>query len=107
MDDGVSERLIKQVVASTVGSCGACAEPLDAASVSVVGHQEDLWFFSLVCAHCQHRTLVAALVREGAPVAAGDAPTAKARPTPVEAEDVLAVREFLDHFDGDFQALFG
>ena len=33
MDDGVSERLIKQVVASTVGSCGACAEPFDERAV--------------------------------------------------------------------------
>jgi hypothetical protein len=106
MDDGVSETLIKQVVASTVGSCGACAEPLDERAVSVVGHQEDLWFFSLVCDQCQTRVLVAALVREDAPVAAGDAPTPQ-RPSRVEGEDVLAVREFLDHFDGDFQALFG
>ncbi len=106
MDDGVSERLIKQVVASSVGSCQACAEPFDERAVSVVGHQEDLWFFSLVCGHCQNRALVAALVREGAPVAAGEAPTPK-RSSRVDAEDVLAVREFLDHFDGDFQALFG
>ena len=107
MDDGVSERLIKQVVASTVGSCGACAEPLDERAVSVVGHQEDLWFFSLVCGHCQARVLVAALVREGAPVPAGEAPMVRERSGRVESEDVLAVRAFLDHFDGDFQALFG
>ncbi len=107
MDDGVSERLIKQVVASSVGSCQACAEPFDEQAVSVVGHQEDLWFFSLVCGHCQTRVLVAALVREGTPVPAGDAPMAKRRWSRVDAEDVLAVREFLDHFDGDFQALFG
>ena len=106
MDDGVSERLIKQVVASTVGSCGACSEPLDERAVSVVGHQEDLWFFSLVCGHCQARVLVAALVRQGAPVAAGEAST-PSRPGRVEAKDVLSVREFLDHFDGDFQTLFG
>lgn len=107
MDDGVSERLIKQAIASTVGTCGTCATPLDAASVTVVGHQEDLWFFSLVCGHCQAQVLVAALVREGMPVAAGDAPTAKSRTPPVETDDVHAVREFLDYFDGDFQALFG
>ncbi len=106
MDDGVSERLIKQVIASTVGTCETCATPLDAASVTVVGHQEDLWFFSLVCDRCQARVLVAALVREGTPVAAGEAPTARSRAPRVESEDVLAVREFLDHFDGDFQALF-
>lgn len=107
MDDGVSERLIKQVVASSVGSCGACAESFDERAVSVVGHQEDLWFFSLVCGRCQARVLVAVLVREGAPVAAGDAPTATGRPNRVETKDILAVREFLDRFDGDFQALFG
>jgi hypothetical protein len=107
MDDGLSERLMKQVVASTVGSCGACAEPLDEHAVSVIGHQEDLWFFSLVCGHCQTRVLVAALVREGAPVTAGDALSTAERSSRIESEDVLAVREFLDHFDGDFQALFG
>ena len=106
MNDGASERLIKQVIATTVGSCGTCAEPLDERAVSVVGHQEDLWFFSLVCGHCQARVLVAALVRQGAPVAAGDAPTPR-RSSRVGAEDVLDVREFLDRFDGNFQRLFG
>ena len=107
MDDGVSERLIKQVIASTVGSCGTCAEPLDERAVSVVGHQEDLWFFSLVCDHCQARVLVAALVAQGARVAAGDTPAAPGRSSRVESGDVHSVREFLDHFDGDFHALFG
>ena len=106
MDNGVSERLIRQVVASSVGSCGACAESFEEREVSVVGRQEDLWFFALVCCHCQTRVLVAALVRAGAPVAAGDAPVPM-RSSRVGDADVLAVHDFLSSFDGDFQTLFG
>ncbi len=107
MDDGVSERLIKQVIASSVGSCGNCGEPFDELAVSIVGHQEDLWFFSLVCDSCQTRVLVAALVNQRAAVGAADAPLGEERSCRIDNADVLAVREFLDHFDGDFQALFG
>ena len=105
MDNGVSEHLIRREVASSVGSCGACAESLDEREVSVVGRQEDLWFFALVCCHCQTRVLVAALVRAGAPVAAGDAPVPM-RSSRVGDADVLAVHNFLNSFDGDFQTLF-
>lgn len=106
MDEGVSERLISQVVASTVARCGACDQPFGEQAVSVVGHQEDLWFLSLVCDQCQARVLVAALVREPSPVSYGDKPSPK-RASRIDATDVLAVRQYLDRFDGDFQALFG
>jgi hypothetical protein len=105
MGEGVSERLIRQVVASTVGTCASCAEGFDEAAVSVVGHQEDLWFFSLVCDRCQARELVAAVVRESDGLAGGEVSPLD-RSGKVSAEDVRAVHRFLDTFDGDFQALF-
>jgi hypothetical protein len=105
MDKGVGERLIRQVVTSTVGACEACSQPFDESSASVVGHQDDLWFISLTCAQCQTRVLVAALIQENAPVAVADSP-ASGRTSRVDSEDVLAVRQFLDAFDGDFRALF-
>jgi hypothetical protein len=106
MDEGVNQRLLRQVVASTVGACDACSTPFDELAVSVAGHEDDLWFFSVVCDRCHTRVLVAALVRDAAPVAIGES-SSRDHPAAVAGDDVHAVRQFLDAFDGDFQSLFG
>ena len=119
MSEAGQERFIKEVVASTIGHCSACQHPYDAGSVSVLGHQEELWFLAVVCDQCQARGLVAALVKEqslqstsqsttqtsdGLP---GASSTTRAIVGPVVSpDDVLTMHEFLTGFDGDFKALF-
>ena len=109
------ERFIREVVASTVGECRRCHCSYDIDSVSILGHQDELWFFSLVCGQCQSQGLVAAQIvtDPGVPAAPGsetagvaDPPDLSNPPTPVDAADVREIREFLDEFDGDFQAFF-
>jgi len=111
MGEGVNEQFIKQVVASTVGSCGNCGQRYDESSISVVGHQDDLWFLSLTCSNCRSQSLVAALVKESFQIAATDLLPDEAerfRDAPaVGADDVLDIHQFLSEFDGDFRALFG
>ena len=108
---GDSERLIKQVVASTVGTCIVCERDYDESSVSVLGHQEDLWFFSIVCSRCRSQGLVAALVKNPSELLVtdfqpGERERFEGAPV-VGSDDILDVHEFLSGFDGDFRALFG
>lgn len=107
----MSEQFIKKVVVSTIGTCANCGQTYDEACASIVGHQEDLWFLSLICDRCQSRGLVAALVKESGQFAITDLSPSELerfRDAPlVGADDVLDVHQFLSGFDGNFKALFG
>ena len=109
---GGFERLVKQAVLSAIGRCGTCGRPYDADSIEIVGHQEDLWFISLSCRSCHTRGLVAALIREQKqPQVLTDLTEEElahlTEHSQVVADDVLAMHEFLESFDGDFASLFG
>lgn len=110
MEKGVSEWLLRQIVASTLAECGGCKRAYEPSNVTVLGHQEDLWFLSLICEHCQARCIVAALVREsdelGTPILCPEGCDLDPQNVEVAADDVLAMHQFLDDFDGDFKALF-
>ena len=112
MYDNGRERFIKEVVASTIGKCGACDHTYDSSSVSVLGHQDELWFLSVVCESCKSRGLVAALIKEQIQTPSisdlSDAEWSKLADMPkVDADDVLAMHHFLAGFDGNFKGLFG
>jgi hypothetical protein len=105
------ERYVKEMVVASIGNCVACGRSYDTESVTVLGHQDDLWFLMVVCRGCSSHGLVAALLKENTPAVVTDltdddrirfqqAPT-------VSADDVLEVHEFLREFDGDFASLFG
>ena len=106
--------------------CSVCEATYEADNVSVLGHQDELWFVAVRCAHCQTQGLIAALVRDGAAESAasdgwGSAPIDRqaaagrreppgteqlpADRGPVTQTDVDDMREFLADFDGDLAAL--
>jgi hypothetical protein len=109
MGEGIGDHLIRKVVASTIGSCGVCAQQLDEWAVSIIGHQDDLWFFSVTCHKCDTQVLAAALVRDSEPVAFGEVTGRDSEPSSqrrIDVDDVRAVHRFLGAFNGDFQSLF-
>ena len=70
-----------------------------------------MWFLNVSCSHCGSQCLVAAVTKEGkAPEIVTDlseTELSKFRDSsPVEADDVLEVHEFLKDFEGDLFTLF-
>jgi hypothetical protein len=100
--------------------CSVCSAGYEYENVSVLGHQDELWFLTVTCPDCRTQGLIAALVR-GEPSAAGASaadpsaetvasgvpamPEAPPGGSPITTDDVADMREFLHTFHGDFAAL--
>jgi hypothetical protein len=103
------EQYIKEIVLSTVEKCGSCGRDYVSENVSVLGHEEELWFLMIVCDGCQSRGLVAALIKDQKrPQVIGDVIEAKTQKVAgkVTSDDVDAMHKFLEDFDGDFRSHF-
>lgn len=103
------ENLVKKLMAST--KCAVCGWHYEAGGISVLGHEDDLWFLTVSCSACDTRYLVAAVVKdESVPEAVTDLTEAKMgrfeMAKVVTADDVLNMHDFLSSFDGDFPRLF-
>jgi len=95
--------------------CSVCGASYARDDINILGHQDELWFLTVTCTSCQTQGLIAALVREEAVAAAAPAPPpselaaaddARTRPgTPITAEDVADMHDFLENFRGDLGAL--
>lgn len=105
------EQFIREIVATSVGNCGDCGVTFGASDVSIVGHQDTLWFLSLSCPGCHNHSLIAAVIQESNAVETvgevTDEASAHEAPTPISSDDVTDMREFLDGFDGNFEKLLG
>jgi len=105
----MEEKLIKRFMTSI--KCTVCGQHYRVDNVSVLGHQEDLWFMSVFCPDCQTRCLVAAVVKEGEkPEVITDLTGAELdkfrEMDRLTADEVLDMHRFLKDFDGDFARLF-
>jgi len=105
----VEENLIKRLIAST--KCSVCGQHYEPDNISVLGHQEELWFLRASCSACHTQYLVAAIITEdGMPELVTDLTEAEldrfrnvGMPT---ADEMLDVHNFLKDFNGDFSQLF-
>jgi len=105
----VEEGLIKRLMTSI--KCSVCGQRYEADNIDVLGHQEDLWFLSILCPACHARCLVAAVVREDSvPEVITDLTQAELdrfrNVSKVTTDDVLDMHNFLKDFDGDLSQLF-
>jgi hypothetical protein len=106
----VKENVIKQVMASL--KCGVCRQRYEPDNVTVLGHQEDLWFLKVFCPACHTRYLVAVVIKEGeAPEVITDLTESEVdkfkNAVGLTADEVLDMHNFLKDFDGDFSRLLG
>lgn len=105
----MEDNLIKRLMTSI--KCAVCGRHYEESQISVLGHQQDLWFLTASCAACHTRCLVAVVVKkDGIPEVVTDLTEEEmakfwdvAAPT---ADDVLDMHGFLKGFDGDFGRLF-
>ena len=93
--------------------CAVCGQAFPEERIRVLAQREDLYFVDLDCAACGSGAVAIVTIEvEGdeARVEPGeltDLRDTSAERTPVEADDILAMHEFLGRFDGDFRSLFG
>ena len=101
------ERQVKQLVLTAVEGCGMCGHIYVPDNLDVIGQRGDIWMLRACCPRCSKQGFIAALVNAAEPAVA-DAPPLEARhdggQTPVTADDVLAMHEFLAGFSGNLAA---
>jgi hypothetical protein len=111
------ESLIRHLMETV--RCSVCSAGYAYENVSVLGHQDELWFLTVTCPDCRTQGLIAALVRgepsaDGAPAARPKAEAVDPAPaaveeapldgSPITEDDVADMREFLRSFHGDLGA---
>ena len=107
--ESVEEDVIRNLMASI--ECSICGQYYETDNVSVLGHEEELWFLRVSCAACNNQYLVAAMIKEDSPPETHIDPT---EPEPDRyrnegvptADEMLDMHNFLKNFDGDFAQLF-
>jgi DNA-directed RNA polymerase subunit RPC12/RpoP len=122
-----SEVHIKQIVLQRMERCSVCHHEFATDDIHVISRKSDIWTMLVECTDCHSRNFVAAVLNDGDPKEAqlalrklserairevrkpaepeilSEAPPEGER---VTASDVLDIHEFLETFDGDFNALF-
>ena len=118
---------IKNIVVRRLDRCRVCHRQYEAGDVNIISRQDEIWMMSVECTDCHARNFVAAVLNEGDPAQAELAlrrltelneqllpiesierieELPPAATDPVSSSDVVDMHEFLDAFDGDFNAMF-
>ena len=119
-----SEKQIKRIVLDRMERCSVCHRGFEPDDVHVLSRKADMWMLMVSCGECHARNFVAAVIGDGDAEEAQLAlrrlgeehvqtrldiePEAEVNELsePVTVDDLLGIHEFLEGFDGDFQALF-
>ena len=118
-----SEKQIKRIVLDRMERCSVCHRGFEPDDVHVLSRKSDMWMLMVSCGECQARNFVAAVIGDGDAEEAQLAlrrlgeehvlnrtsiePEDEGTPgEPVSVDDVIEIHQFLQGFDGDFQALF-
>jgi len=104
----VEDNFIKRLMTSI--KCSVCDQYYETDNISILGHQEDLWFLRVSCSACHSQYLVAAIIKEdGVPKLATDLTEAELdkfmNATVLTADEMLDMHKFLKDFNGDFAQL--
>ena len=118
-----TDKQIKRIVLDRMERCSVCHRDFEPDDVHVLSRKSDMWMLMVSCGECQARNFVAAVIGDGDAEEAqlalrklGEEHIRTSREIeteapeelldPVSIDDVLELHEFLQGFDGDFQALF-
>jgi len=90
--------------------CDSCGQNYEIADIDTLGHEGDIWLFSVLCGFCQTKGLIAILAGEGDAVeAATDLTEAEhekfTQGVSVKVDDVLDMHNFLKGYYGDFAGI--
>ena len=106
----MDDRMVRELM--TTVNCAVCGRRYAADNISILYHQNELWFISVSCGSCHTKGMVAALIKEGGEAQfvtdLTEAELARfIEGPPISGDDVLELHDFLKSFDGDFASLFG
>jgi hypothetical protein len=118
-----TDKQIKRIVLDRMERCSVCHRGFEPDDVHVLSRKSDMWMLMVSCGECQARNFVAAVIGDGDAEEAQlalrrlgeehirtsreiETETPDEPQEPVSIDDVLEIHEFLQGFDGDFQALF-
>ncbi|MCD6028398.1 MAG: hypothetical protein K0S78_572 [Thermomicrobiales bacterium] len=118
-----TDKQIKRIVLDRMERCSVCHRGFEPDDVHVLSRKSDMWMLMVSCGECQARNFVAAVIGDGDAEEAQlalrrlgeehirtsreiETETPDEPQDPVSIDDVLEIHEFLQGFDGDFQALF-
>ena len=118
-----TDKQIKRIVLDRMERCSVCHRGFEPDDVHVLSRKSDMWMLMVSCGECQARNFVAAVIGDGDAEEAqlalrklGEEHIRSSRgigsedpgepQDSVSIDDVLEMHEFLQDFDGDFQALF-
>ncbi|WP_448574741.1 hypothetical protein [Thermomicrobium sp.] len=94
---------VRAIVLNLVERCAVCGQRFVPEDLQALGRSRTTWAFRLTCHSCGVTSLIAAVIGEEELAAT----SARSNREPVTERDVEEIRTFLEHFDGDFQRLFG
>jgi len=108
MEPSEKREILRHLVASI--PCAVCQHHYEAGDVRIVDRRNDIWIVAVRCNHCGSKGLILAMVREEKIEIATDLTpeewTRFQEMSPINADDLLDVHEFLKDFNGDFISLF-
>lgn len=106
----LTEMVIRGLVADYNVACSMCGTRFRRSGLRVVRREDDVWQISARCPSCEKVTLL--MVKLDASGVVSDVELNReeqerfAGSPAINADEVLAMAEFLADFDGDFKALF-
>jgi hypothetical protein len=120
-----SERQIRRIVVERMDRCSVCHRSYEVTDIEVLSRKPDVWMMMVQCPDCHARNFVAAVIGNADAEGAADTlqhyatvhestiaftdegPSIEAMNAPqVDIDDILAMHDFLESFDGDFKRLF-
>ena len=105
----MEETFVKRLMASV--KCAVCGQCYETDNISVLGHDEDLWFLRMLCSACHNPCLVAAVIKEErVPEVVTDLTEAEldrfGKVGILTTDEILDMHNFLKDFSGGFSQLF-
>lgn len=106
--NAISQALMRQIVAHV--PCAVCGHHFKMNDIQIVGRREHVWALRIRCRMCHTQALVLAAINEGTAQTIytdldpdewerfKDAP-------PISTDDVIAIHQYMDSYDGDFSEI--
>lgn len=109
MDQNVSAQALVRQIAARV-KCAVCGHHFAMSDIQVVGHREQIWAMRVSCRECRTQALLLAMVDGKATrsiytdLSPDEWQRFKDRP-PISVDDVIAMHQHLQSYDGDFSEI--
>lgn len=109
MSENVSAQgLIRQIAARV--KCAVCGHHFGLSDIQVIGHRDQIWAMRVNCRECRTQALLLAVVEGKAArsVYTDLTPDEWERfkdHTPISVDDVIAMHQYIQSYDGDFSEI--